>query len=158
MRDRLAGVTVHEAFAHTRIVDREMAACCLSGLWLLHDFLDDAHAICQNIDTASGSLWHAIMHRREGDFSNSKYWLRRAGPHDVFGLLGRRAGELAAARGASSAIATLTTGGQWEPFAFVDLVEAVERGRRPDARELCLDIQQEKWELFFDWCFWEAVR
>src|SRR5689334_18276195 len=44
----------------------------LAGLWLWHDYLDESHRICQALETETGALWHAIMHRREGDFSNSK--------------------------------------------------------------------------------------
>jgi hypothetical protein len=49
-----------------------------AGLRMLADDLDTAHQICQDIPTSLGSAWHAVMHRREGDFSNSKYWWRRA--------------------------------------------------------------------------------
>jgi hypothetical protein len=157
LRERLAGVSTAEAFAHAQIVDADMAACCLSGLWLVHDFLDEAPAICQNIDTTSGSLWHAIMHRREGDFSNAKYWLRRVGRHEVLEALSRQAAEIVAEHNAISSAGRLVAGGEFDPFAFVDLVEAVERGRRADARELCLDIQQAEWELLFDWCYQAAI-
>src|SRR5262245_30305459 len=53
------------------------ARCVLAGLWLLHDELDRAHGIVQEVGSESGSFWHAIMHRREGDFSNSRYWYAR---------------------------------------------------------------------------------
>ena len=46
-----------------------------TGLWLYHDGLDESHAISQELDTAEGSFWHAIMHRREPDASSWKYWL-----------------------------------------------------------------------------------
>src|SRR5262245_45470401 len=57
---------------------------CLSGLWLAFDFLDEAHVICQDLDTPEGSYWHALMHRREPDYPNSKYWFRRVGTHPIF--------------------------------------------------------------------------
>jgi hypothetical protein len=89
-RDRLRGVSVEDAFAHAALADFDMGRCCLAGLWLVYDFLDDAHEISQRIDTPTGSLWHAIMHRREGDYANAKYWLRRAGSHDVLVLMSQR--------------------------------------------------------------------
>jgi hypothetical protein len=49
----------------------------LGALWLWHDFLDQAHQIAQQNESAEGSWLHAIVHRREGDFSNSKYWYAR---------------------------------------------------------------------------------
>src|SRR5688500_4990238 len=55
----------------------DFASACMAGLWLYHDFLDESHAISQDLHTVEGSYWHAIMHRREPDAWNSKYWFRR---------------------------------------------------------------------------------
>ena len=38
-------------FGEQTVVDHDMASCCISGLWLLHDFLDDSHEISQEIHT-----------------------------------------------------------------------------------------------------------
>ncbi|GAB5406055.1 MAG: hypothetical protein Aurels2KO_42860 [Aureliella sp.] len=54
-----------------------------SALWLVVGELDRSHSVSQNDPSAVGSFWHGIMHRREGDFSNAKYWFRRVGSHDV---------------------------------------------------------------------------
>ena len=54
-----------------------------AGLWLLAGELDKSHAISQASDSPAGSFWHGIMHRREGDFGNAKYWFRRVGKHSV---------------------------------------------------------------------------
>jgi hypothetical protein len=134
MRAELAELSVDSAFTNVKVVDREMAECCLSGVWLLHDFLDESHTISQGIDTTSGSFWHAIMHRREGDFSNAKYWFRRVGRHPVLEELG--AG--------------------FDPFEFVDRCEAAVRGRSKE-REACQDLQQREWELLFDFCYRGAI-
>ena len=55
-----------------------------AALWLLAGELDRSHAVSQEAHSAEGSFWHGIMHRREGDFWNSKYWFRRVGKHPVF--------------------------------------------------------------------------
>src|SRR4029079_11488334 len=73
---------------------RELPAACRAGLWLAFDFLDESHAISQDLETAGGSFWHAIMHRREPDASNSKYWWRRVGEHPVFASLTEAAARL----------------------------------------------------------------
>src|SRR5262245_30984412 len=57
--------------------DEDMASACQAGLWLAFDFLFESHAISQELHTPEGSFWHAIMHSREPDASNSKYWWRR---------------------------------------------------------------------------------
>jgi hypothetical protein len=155
-RAALDKLTVDAAIAHARVVDREMASCCVSGAWLLHDFLDESHRISQEIETPEASFWHAIMHRREGDFSNAKYWFRRVGKHPVLDLVGQRAAEMGAVRGEERIVKKLITGGAWDPMAFVDLCQAAVGGHGNE-RELCLDIQQAEWELLFDYCFKRAV-
>ena len=45
------------------------AKAVLAGLWLWHDWLDESHTISQALPSPAGSFWHAIMHRREGDFA-----------------------------------------------------------------------------------------
>jgi hypothetical protein len=155
----LKKLDARSAFAHVgkQPADMEMAACCISAVWLLHDCLDESHTISQNIDTTSGSFLHAIMHRREGDFSNAKYWFRNVGQHPVFAELGERAHVAASLRDAGPSLGeTYLRDGAWDPFAFVDLCQSVARGQTA-VRELCLDIQQAEWELLFDHCYQAAA-
>lgn len=61
--------------------------CCLAAAWLFQNYLDESHEVSQQIDTPAGSYLHGIMHRREGDYSNAKYWFRRAGDPGFFSPL-----------------------------------------------------------------------
>lgn len=63
---------------------KEMRLACRAGLLLLNDDLSASHDIAQQIETPTGSFWHAIMHRREGDFSNANYWFLKSGAHPAF--------------------------------------------------------------------------
>ena len=83
-KSTLDALTVASAFAGKTVVDEDMARACISAMWLYHNFLDASHTISQNIHTATGSYWHGIMHRREPDFSNSKYWFGKVGNHAIF--------------------------------------------------------------------------
>jgi dihydroorotase len=153
----LKKLSVATAFAHAQPADTEMAMCCIAGVWLLHDCLDESHTISQGIETTSGSFWHAIMHRREGDFSNAKYWFRHVGQHPVYGAIGEQAHVAASLRDADLFFGeNRLRDGDWDPYTFVDLCQAVARGQTA-ARELCLDIQQAEWELLFDHCYREAI-
>ncbi|MXY48835.1 MAG: hypothetical protein F4Y38_05980 [Gemmatimonadetes bacterium] len=79
----LEALDLDEAFAPNRISDRMMAEGCRSALWLYHDFLVTSHTISQQITTPTGSYWHGIMHRREPDYPNGKYWFGRVGAHQI---------------------------------------------------------------------------
>lgn len=75
---------------HTELVEETLRHPTLSGhpelaagLWLYVDDLDRSHTVSQSIETKTGSYWHGIMHRREGDFSNSRYWHNRAAGHPL---------------------------------------------------------------------------
>jgi hypothetical protein len=116
----------------------------LALVLLWHDRLEAAHRIVQEIPDADGSFVHAMMHRREPDYWNSKYWWRRVGDHPVFVPLGGRVtAELAET--APELAARLAPGGVWNPVAFVDECQAlacrdaddpaVEQARRLQALE-----------------------
>ena len=155
LRARLAALTLESAFAPHPIKDQQMADCCLAGLWLANDFLDESHAICQDIDTTTGSYWHGIMHRREPDFSNSKYWFRRVGDHPVFQPLASAAREIVAAVQVTGPAAYLTKLSEWEPFRFVDLCESVYHGDVSN-QGVCRQIAAAEWQLLFDYGYRKA--
>src|SRR5690348_16418541 len=69
-RKKLATATPNQMVSGF-IRSEDDAKAMLAGLWLWHDWLDESHRISQSLSSATGSFWHAIMHRREGDFSNS---------------------------------------------------------------------------------------
>jgi hypothetical protein len=133
------------AFGPQRVVDRAAADACRAGLWLHHDFLDESHTISQGLSTAEGSYWHALMHRREPDFSNSKYWFRQLGRHPLFADLAKAAAKVG-----------YTPSGTWDPFAFVDACARV-IGTGGAEELLCQRVQRVEWELLFDWCYRRAV-
>jgi hypothetical protein len=67
------------------------AEAILAGLLQINDYLDESHNHSQSIQgegqDVNGDYWHGIMHRREPDYGNGKYWFRRVGHHPCFDLL-----------------------------------------------------------------------
>jgi hypothetical protein len=133
IEDRLREISVADLFAE-KITDKNLAKCCLSGLWLLHHFLDDSHDISQDIKTAEGSYWHGIMHRLEGDFGNSKYWYRQVGDHPVFLDTAQRLGVE-----------------QFDPYAFVDQCQS------KNSKSEVQKIASAEWQALFEYCYHNAT-
>lgn len=112
-----------------------------AGLWLYVDELDRSHEYSQSIYTPTGSFWHAIMHRREGDFPNAKYWYRKAGRHPAMNNI-----DLA---GGGSASGSAMAG--YDPDAFVDRVARANARCESDSPDL-VALQHHEWRALFEWC------
>ena len=96
-----------------------------AALWLYVDELDRSHVISQGIENSTGSFWHGIMHRREGDFSNSHYWFHRVGKHPA-----------------------MTGTPDYDPHVFIDEVESL-HAKQPGN---LVDLQRKEWATLFSWC------
>jgi hypothetical protein len=158
LRVHLARRSAADLFAPVTVRDERLATGCLAGLWLYHDLLDESHAISQELHTAEGSYWHGMLHRREPDPDNAKYWFRKVGRHAVFQPLHE-----AAARRARhevqlpAAAAFLINQRAWDPYRWIDLCEAARTGA-VDCAVLCRDVAQREWELLFDYCWCGATE
>jgi hypothetical protein len=127
---QIAGLGEHD-FGGLSAGQRRLCQC---GLWLLAGDLERSHSISQDIDTADGSFWHGIMHRREGDFGNAKYWFRRVGSHPVLEQL-----------------PAWTNDVYGDPFDFVDQCSRAVRGAAGQ-RESCRRAQWIEWQALMAHC------
>ncbi|MFN0017264.1 MAG: hypothetical protein ACKVP0_03330 [Pirellulaceae bacterium] len=162
LRVVLGDLKFEELFQSKAVVDRISARCCLAGLWLLHDFLDESHKISQEIETADGSYWHGIMHRREPDYGNAKYWFRRVGEHPIFEPLAATAHELVEGTNEMlpPAMMFLREQTTWDPYRFIDLCESLaSRGESTgeSAELLARRIARAEWDLLFAHCYRAAI-
>jgi len=128
----------------TRVPDeRRRLIRALVLLW--HDHPDAAHALAQDDETADGSFVHAIVHRREPDSWNSKYWFRRVGNHPAYAEIARRVAAWLATRGETSLAKKLLPDGKWDAMAFVDACE------QPAGNEEFLrEIQRMEFEVLLE--------
>ena len=129
-----------------RIAAADLQPAVASALLLWNDDLDASHTLSQGLPDRFGSWLHGTMHRREGDFSNSKYWFRKVGTHAGFAQMTQRAAEAVAKAGGQQAPALAALAEQWDPFAFVDRC-AVATGRSAGSAALLEALQAAELEL-----------
>ena len=149
-RDLLAGVQPAELISGT-VAKMDEAKSLLSGLWLYFDWLDESHRISQSIETSTGSFWHAIMHRREGDFSNSKYWYARCAGHSSMQTLASNAPRVINSMPADKSLLRIIASG-WNPNGFVDLVEQVHESPQDPRHAAAVALQKLEWQILFEAC------
>ncbi|MFO1020656.1 MAG: hypothetical protein U0903_08165 [Planctomycetales bacterium] len=127
-----------------------------AGLFLLHDDLPHSHELSQSIEGAgihrAADYWHAILHRREPDYGNAKYWFRALGEHPIFKPLGEFARQEIAQRElqmSDAEQARLFQGSAgWHPLTFVDLCEQASGKNQADLKEFAESVQRrEMWLL-----------
>jgi hypothetical protein len=113
---------VWDAALSREIQNAPLSDAVRAGLLLWNDDLEASHTISQSIHSSTGSFWHAIMHRREGDASNSLYWWRRTGAHPAFADVNKAVLTILQNEPDKSAqefVAALQRTGTWQPDEFV---------------------------------------
>jgi hypothetical protein len=113
------------------------------GLYYAVDAIHEAHAVFQEASGDLGSYWHGMMHRREGDFDNARYWFRRAGQLPFFDLLHHEASEHSAVMARQS---------NWDPYLFTGECEQARFGAEEGLKALSA-LQRIEFEGVFDYCW-----
>ncbi|UCE62609.1 MAG: hypothetical protein JSU59_06885 [Nitrospirota bacterium] len=145
----------NEALFGGTIEDSDMAQAARAGLLLEAGGWDDAHRIVQELDTPEAQYWHSIVHRREPDSSNAKYWFRQVGHHPVMAQL------LSILSGPGGPDKTLVQrfikSEKWDPFKYVDVCMACHQGTRKELLPILLDIQKKEFTSLLDYCIQHAL-
>ena len=162
LTDALESASLDELFDGESLKNTTFAEAIKSGLLLWNDALDESHNISQGLGNQTGSYWHGIMHRREPDYSNSKYWFRRVGTHPIFPALRERALELL--EGTQNPSDALTDIGQaiavqeeWDASQFIDWCQAAESDADSDVTRFLQQVQAEEIKLLLAYSYRNAV-
>jgi hypothetical protein len=144
------------------IDDMEYTRSIQAGLYLWNENLESSHVISQEITSPTGSYWHGLIHRMEGDFSNAKYWFTAARHHPISTQLvsGLRAylsvEQLAKLDNETlrSKLEVLVTSPVWNPAVFVDAVALqLMHVQDPRAEEWLRQIQYLEMKLLLNYCY-----
>ena len=162
LTDALAASSLDDLFQGKSVKNTTFGEAIKSGLLLWNDALDESHTISQELGNQTGSYWHGIMHRREPDYSNSKYWFGRVGTHPIFPALRERAlAILKEIPNPSDALAniaqTIEADGNWDAYQFIDWCQAAENGSDTDVTRFLQQVQAEEIKLLLAYSYQHAV-
>jgi hypothetical protein len=146
-----------------KVTSRPDAIALQAGLFQMHDFFQESHELSQSIEgegrNRAGDYWHALMHRREPDYGNAKYWFRQVGTHPIFDPL-RKSVEMIFQDSESSATQNarrkLLAKSQWDPFAFVDFCQECAQGDDPERTRIAEEIQWREMCLLLEQSYHDA--
>jgi hypothetical protein len=136
-------------FFATHKVSPRVQPLLKSAALLWHDHLDASHTISQGIETREASWLHGIMHRREPDYGNAKYWFRRVGQHEAFPKLAKQVAELLH-NDRRELTERLIENGEWMPLAFVDECERLAQGSDAALTAALRQIQAAEFECLIE--------
>jgi hypothetical protein len=129
------------------IRDATMFSLVRGGLIYALDALDECHPIFQEVHNDTGSYWHGMTHRREGDFDNARYWFRRAGVLPFFADVHRAASEHSPDMAKQS---------NWDPYLFTGQCEQACHGA-PELETVLAKLQRAEFDALFDFCWRDSV-
>lgn len=157
----LESASLDELFQGESLKNTTFGNAIKSGLLLWNDALNASHNISQGLENQTGSYWHGIMHRREPDYSNSKYWFGRVGRHPIFPQLRERAiailKETANPSDVLGGIAeAIAASEDWDAYQFIDWCQAAENGT-DDVTRFLQQVQAEEIKLLLAYSYQNAV-
>jgi hypothetical protein len=117
------------------------------GLLYALDDLAGCHEFFQNTASDLVGYWHGMMHRREADFDNARYWFRRAGTLPFFPALHGRASEIST---------DMEKQYSWDPYLFTGNCEQHRFGADSEEGDLAR-LQRAEFDVVFDYS-WRQAR
>lgn len=162
LTDALESSSLDKLFEGQSLKNTTFGEAIKSGLLLWNDALDESHTISQGLMNQTGSYWHGIMHRREPDYPNAKYWFGRVGTHPIFPALRECALEtFKEIPNPSDALTdigkTIASQENWDAYQLIDWCEAAEGDSDSDVTRFLQQVQVAEIKLLLAYTYQHAI-
>lgn len=162
LTDELVAVSLDDLLNGQTLKDETYGGAIKSGLLLWNDALNDSHDISQELTNNTGSYWHGLMHRREPDYSNAKYWFGRVGTHPIYPEVRERAiailKEISDPSDALSDIGNkIESQEHWDANQFIDWCQFAEDNLSTDVAQFLQQVQVEEFKLLLAYSYRNAI-
>lgn len=136
-----------------------------AGLHLWNESIHRSHILSQDILNSTGSYWHGILHRMEGDYDNAKYWFDRVGVHPVHSrlqsvktdLISAGDWETVSSHDLRVGLHQLYVQRTWDSRLFVDLVQGtVTSGREARLEKMLTALQKQEIIMLLEFSYRNA--
>lgn len=159
---KLQNMPLTNLFGNQLLKDASLGNTVKIGLLLWNDALDEAHHILQEINTKTGHYWHAIMHRREPNYENSKYWFNRVSNHPIYPALRKNVldllkGSLLELNELTSYAMEIEDRNNWDAVQFVEWCQTGTQNPNVGVAKFLRRTQVEEIKLLLDYSFQNAL-
>lgn len=136
-----------------------------AGLHLWNESLKRSHILSQDIHNPTGSYWHGIMHRMEGDYDNAQHWMGRIGKHPVLDklqslklrLIHEGDWEMVSSPELRSCLRQFYLQRSWDPQLYIDLVKGtVTSGHEFRLEKLLTALQKQEIIMLLEFSYRNA--
>ena len=141
IREVMKTLTPRELFPNVEEPEAPMI-----GLWLYFSCFEEAYQLADFCESHEGELWHAILHRMEGDPGNAAHWFRKVGVHPIYERLSKEVRPITMKFREAE-----FRGHRWDPFAFITFCDRARRQPGSTQEIAAIEIQRTEWQILFDY-------
>lgn len=159
--DKLESLSNADLLTGTRIKNKPLADSLRALLFLKNGWLMECHQIAQMLPEKTRLYLSALVERQQGNTDKAKSNFQSLNGHPIYRELALRANKnysVPAGEQIGRFLAIIEMNGDWEPYAFCDLMTSALEGKMGDAeKQAVCELQLNEFDCLFAHCYEEVT-